>query len=1004
MTNQVILQPGNSVETVDADSQTQLKSPDALELFQPHVPLLLFGGGLGSALGGIGGGGGSANLNRSINAPSGLLVSSQGSHEFHLRWNNANNPGLRYTEVWRGITQRVGGVIPGTPDSVTDYAVQTGIALSFDPNNSYSPLPTAFDGSYTFSLRTYGEDSVDAFFYADVPWVVGREYTISVTATNWDIVGANAYCYFGEFFEYDEGSYSALNFGTRTNWTESGAISGQFVQLSGTPQSGTFGVTFTPTQDFIDSGAKIGIRVSQGGWGSDIIGDILFETSYQEVIEGTPDTPIPEDLSQVPPGAELVGMSPNNYFYDTVPDPSVEYFYWIRSTDMAFRRTNFNAWEGVAANHTGATDTLQLLEGSIDTVHLVQSLQDDILQITANQQAIAQETIDREAADTAEVLARDVAIADALSSFDTTIRADLQADFDTFKDDRDSAVLAQINTQLAPVNDAINQEILDRIGADALKADIGTQIVLGGDLDGTISIPDSGGPVVLQPVDVPGLTPLNTPLGGSMFLTGLKLWEGIWGVNHKGVDFTQNDGMVDIVAYNSVGNLGLSVGGNLVWHDGNHYSNTEIDALIAAGGGGVQLTDDAIWTGNYHYFDTTFGIQVRKYNDTAKYSILGHKGLAFNGNDAGQVASISVQLDQFQSLDFYSGMGHMEMRNHTGATWGLLFETYSNTDILLNPHGTGTVKINGNEAYHAGNLTPISSDVGNTFSAMQNFYVPHNTTLDDHQSSPISIRERGLVGSAQSSDAYAPNLNFHWGGRISKSLWMDASGYLTFGEYGASGAPRERPISLDPTNFRILINNNEAIKGNDSWLRINELGSFSSGVYFGNSKLYTNGPIHIGSGGSILNIDGSNFSYNGKAVNVRSYDFGAIVLGNSATTAAFIAELTSIGFFSYSRCSGKCSWSYAGNSDIPASDTGLDFTIELAGSVIETWTDGSNKTVKVTCPNTGTSGYRIAIYNDQGSTYSPGWREVYTSKNTGRVTVSTSAASGGSDGDVWYKV
>ena len=49
--------------------------------------------------------------------------------------------------------------------------------------------------------------------------------------------------------------------------------------------------------------------------------------------------------------------------------------------------------------------------------------------------------------------------------------------------------------------------------------------------------------------------------------------------------------------------------------------------------------------------------------------------------------------------------------------------------------------------------------------------------------------ERGLVGSTQTAAQYAPNLNFHWGGRASKSLWLDSSGVLRFGEYNASGVP-----------------------------------------------------------------------------------------------------------------------------------------------------------------------------------------------------------------------
>jgi len=63
------------------------------------------------------------------------------------------------------------------------------------------------------------------------------------------------------------------------------------------------------------------------------------------------------------------------------------------------------------------------------------------------------------------------------------------------------------------------------------------------------------------------------------------------------------------------------------------------------------------------------------------------------------------------------------------------------------------------------------------------------TNNEDWENSPISINERGQVGSAQSADKYAPNLNFHWGGRASKSLWLNSTGVLHFGEYSSTGIP-----------------------------------------------------------------------------------------------------------------------------------------------------------------------------------------------------------------------
>ena len=62
-------------------------------------------------------------------------------------------------------------------------------------------------------------------------------------------------------------------------------------------------------------------------------------------------------------------------------------------------------------------------------------------------------------------------------------------------------------------------------------------------------------------------------------------------------------------------------------------------------------------------------------------------------------------------------------------------------------------------------------------------------SYDDWACSPISIRERGEVSAAQSHTCYAPNLNFHWGGRVSNSLWMNCGGWLYWGSYNSTGCP-----------------------------------------------------------------------------------------------------------------------------------------------------------------------------------------------------------------------
>ena len=104
-----------------------------------------------------------------------------------------------------------------------------------------------------------------------------------------------------------------------------------------------------------------------------------------------------------------------------------------------------------------------------------------------------------------------------------------------------------------------------------------------------------------------------------------------------------------------------------------------------------------------------------------------------------------------------------------------------------------------------------------------------------------------------------------------------------------------------------------------------------------------------------------------------------IYLGNSATTANFITELTNLGAFQENYKSFKVAWDYAGNSNL---DVGFE-SVELAGCLIECW-GGTYKHVRLTRPTTGTGGRSIYVYNDQGSTYAPGWRQIWTSDEFGQ--------------------
>jgi hypothetical protein len=104
--------------------------------------------------------------------------------------------------------------------------------------------------------------------------------------------------------------------------------------------------------------------------------------------------------------------------------------------------------------------------------------------------------------------------------------------------------------------------------------------------------------------------------------------------------------------------------------------------------------------------------------------------------------------------------------------------------------GTGTTTFLRNDGSWA---TPAGVDnymntSGDTSSGMQIFYSSLGLTYD-YSNSPISIRERALAGAGDGEDRDAPNLNFHWGARVSNSLWLGSNGVLNYGAYNSSGVP-----------------------------------------------------------------------------------------------------------------------------------------------------------------------------------------------------------------------
>ncbi len=129
--------------------------------------------------------------------------------------------------------------------------------------------------------------------------------------------------------------------------------------------------------------------------------------------------------------------------------------------------------------------------------------------------------------------------------------------------------------------------------------------------------------------------------------------------------------------------------------------------------------------------------------------------------------------------------------------------------------------------------------------------------------------------------------------------------------------------------------------------------------------------------------------------------------GASITTEQLVTLLRDNGAFNANAWIARCAWSYANSASIPDSETGCGI-IPLAGAVIEVFNNGSrsnNHTIRITtATTTGVSGALTNaefIYVSNGTSYSPGWRRAYNTKNkptaadVGALPLSGGALTGG---------
>ncbi|HHF8505991.1 TPA: tail fiber protein, partial [Escherichia coli] len=158
-----------------------------------------------------------------------------------------------------------------------------------------------------------------------------------------------------------------------------------------------------------------------------------------------------------------------------------------------------------------------------------------------------------------------------------------------------------------------------------------------------------------------------------------------------------------------------------------------------------------------------------------------------------------------------------------------------------------------------------------------------------------------------------------------------------------------------------------------------------------------------------VSFDGSaNISLSPANIGCPASPTGWLTTGNngeSITTAQLVTLLQNNGAFNTKAWFARCAWAYANSASIPDSETGCGI-IPLAGAVIEVFSNNTNHyTIRITTATTTSVSGALTnaefIYVSNGTSYSPGWRRAYNTKNkptaadVGALPLSGGALTGG---------
>jgi len=382
-----------------------------------------------------------------------------------------------------------------------------------------------------------------------------------------------------------------------------------------------------------------------------------------------------------------------------------------------------------------------------------------------------------------------------------------------------------------------------------------------------------------------------------------------------------------------------------------------------------------------------------------------------SGND-GSGSGLDADLLDGQEGSYYApassipsvGNGTLTVTTSGSAAGGGTFTANQSGDTTINISATNTT-------YSAGTGITLS---GTTFSLadtnaklnLTGGTVSGTLTLDNGGNSGTSLVMKGTSPtiSLLDDDTNADDFYIHIN---SNRFYILANRTDAEVDLVGSGWENPHPMYLDSAANTGYLFDQRMFADNyhpnaDTWTTARTLGVTLTGGVTGSGTMLVNGGSDQTATIATVVANDSHSHSNYTPLD----DFRAISTRNytSTTTSALMDELLADDYFDSYLAGGKASWSYAGNGDL--TDAGR--LTELAGCSFLTWTDSSTDnttgtyTAMVIAPNTGGSAGKMFVYNNQGSSYSPGWREIWTSTSDGSGSGLDADLLDGQQGSYYY--